>query len=105
MIDGYLTEAEKTLQEKGIVSRYGANRGNSLRITRDYLDSILIEMRVIGAVQASTGFKLFGEDFATPVMTAALSGLREIHPDGMVEVARGAAAAKAVMWAGIGDDT
>jgi isopentenyl diphosphate isomerase/L-lactate dehydrogenase-like FMN-dependent dehydrogenase len=105
MIDSYLTEGEKKLQEKGVASRYGANRGNSLRITRDYLDSIMIEMRVIDSLLASTEFKLFGETFASPVMTAALSGLKEIHPDGMVEVARGAAAANAVMWTGIGDDS
>jgi isopentenyl diphosphate isomerase/L-lactate dehydrogenase-like FMN-dependent dehydrogenase len=105
VIDSYLSEAEKKLQERGVVSRYGANRGNSQRITRDYFDSILIEMRVIDSRPASTEFKLFGETFASPVMTAALSGLREIHPDGMIEVARGAAAAKAVMWTGIGDDS
>ncbi|MDR0615849.1 MAG: alpha-hydroxy-acid oxidizing protein [Synergistaceae bacterium] len=104
MIDSYIAEGEKKLQESGIMGRYGANRGNSTRITRDYLDSMLIEMRVIGSVPASTEFKLFGETFASPVMTAALSGLKEIHPDGMVEVARGAAAARAVMWTGIGDD-
>jgi isopentenyl diphosphate isomerase/L-lactate dehydrogenase-like FMN-dependent dehydrogenase len=36
-------------------------------------------------------------------MTAALSHMNKTHPDGMVEIARGAVAANAVMWSGMGD--
>jgi isopentenyl diphosphate isomerase/L-lactate dehydrogenase-like FMN-dependent dehydrogenase len=104
MIDEYLRDGEKKLIERGIASRYGAVPGNSPRITREYIDSILIEMRAIDSVEASTEFELFGETFDTPVMTAALSSLNDIHPDGILEVARGAAAAGAVMWAGIGSE-
>ena len=104
MIGGYIEESERRLQEKGVAGRYSAARGNSPRITREYNDSLLIEMRAIDAVEASTEFRFFGTVFSTPVMTAALSGLDNICPDGMTEVARGAAAANAVMWAGIGDE-
>lgn len=100
-----IEEGEKRLLEKGLTGRYSAARGNSPRITREYNDSLLIEMRVIDAVEASTEFRLFDTVFSTPVMTAALSGLDDICPDGMTEVAKGAAAAKAVMWAGIGDES
>jgi isopentenyl diphosphate isomerase/L-lactate dehydrogenase-like FMN-dependent dehydrogenase len=105
MIGSYIEESEKRLQEKGLASRYSAARGNSPRITREYNDSLLIEMRAIDAVEASTEFRLFGTIFSTPVMTAALSGLDNICPNGITEVARGAAAANAVMWAGIGDES
>jgi isopentenyl diphosphate isomerase/L-lactate dehydrogenase-like FMN-dependent dehydrogenase len=105
MIGNYIEESEKRLQEKGMASRYSSARGNSPRITREYNDSLLIEMRAIDAVEASTELSLFNTTFSTPVMTAALSGLDSICPDGMTEMARGAAAAQAVMWAGIGDDT
>jgi isopentenyl diphosphate isomerase/L-lactate dehydrogenase-like FMN-dependent dehydrogenase len=104
MIESYIEESEKRLQEKGLASRYSGARGNSPRITREYNDSLLIEMRVIDAVEASTEFRLFDTAFSTPVMSAALSGLDTICLDGMTEVARGAAAANAVMWAGIGDE-
>jgi isopentenyl diphosphate isomerase/L-lactate dehydrogenase-like FMN-dependent dehydrogenase len=87
-----------------MTSRYSAARGNSPRITREYNDSLLIEMRAIDAIEASTECRLFDTVFSTPVMTAALSGLDNICPDAMTEVARGAAAANAVMWAGIGDE-
>ena len=54
--------------------------GNSNRITREYLDSLLIETRYMNAGIASTEYELFGEKFDTPVMTAALSHLnRYLH--------------------------
>lgn len=79
--------------------------GDSNEITREYFDSLLIEMRHIDAVVPSTGYELFGEKFSTPIMTAALSHLNGLHPDGMVELARGAFAANSVMWTGMGDET
>ncbi|AFV02266.1 FMN-dependent alpha-hydroxy acid dehydrogenase [Dehalobacter sp. UNSWDHB] len=98
-----MNDGEKKLQEKGMSSRYTAAPGNSSRITRDYIDSLLIEMRVIDSIESSSKMGLFGESFATPVMVAALSGLDNIRPNGMVEVAKGAAAG-AVMWSGIGNE-
>ena len=57
--------------------------GDSNQITREYFDSLLIEMRHIDGVCPSTQFKLYGETFRTPVMTAALSHLDNVCPDGM----------------------
>ena len=78
--------------------------GDSKRITREYFDSLLIEMRHIDSIVPDTTLSLYGEKFDTPVMMAALSHLNNCHEDGMVEMARGAKAANAVMWAGMGDD-
>lgn len=78
--------------------------GDSNRITREYFDSLLIELRHIDSVIPDTTLELYGETFATPVMTAALSHLKSCHPGGMAELARGAATANAVMWAGMGDE-
>lgn len=77
-------------------------RGDSDRITREYLDSLLLETRHLDAEKPETDFSLYGESFATPVMTAALSHLNGIHENGMVELARGAARAGAVCFAGMG---
>ncbi|MDL2234157.1 alpha-hydroxy-acid oxidizing protein [Ruminococcaceae bacterium OttesenSCG-928-L11] len=79
--------------------------GDSNRITREYIDSLLVEMRHLDAAMPSTAFPLFGETFSTPVMTAALSHLQRLHPDGMVELARGAVKAGAVLWTGMGDES
>lgn len=78
--------------------------GDANGITRQYFDSLLIEMRHIDAVLPDTSLTLYGETFATPVMTAALSHLNKCHPGGMAELARGAAAANAVMWVGMGEE-
>ncbi len=77
---------------------------DSNEITREYFDSLLVEMRHIDAVIPSTRFTLYGETFDTPVMMAALSHLNHIHPQGMAEMAKGAYAANAVNWAGMGDE-
>lgn len=81
-----------------------ARAGDANRLTREYFDSLLIEMRHIDAVIPDTTLNLYGNTFATPVMMAALSHLNNCYDDGMVEMARGAKAANAVMWAGMGDD-
>jgi isopentenyl diphosphate isomerase/L-lactate dehydrogenase-like FMN-dependent dehydrogenase len=80
------------------------NAGDSAKITREYFDSLLVEMRHIGAVVPSTKLELYGETFETPIMLAALSHLNNTRPQGMVEAARGIKAAGAVMWTGMGDD-
>jgi len=79
-------------------------KGDSNQITRDYLDSLLIELRHFDAVIPDTSLELYGEKFSTPVMMAALSHMDRFYPDGMIEIAKGAAAANAVMWSGMGSD-
>ncbi|MDR2185875.1 MAG: alpha-hydroxy-acid oxidizing protein [Treponema sp.] len=80
------------------------NAGDSSKITRDYLDSLLVEMRHIDSVMPSTKLELYGHSFETPVMMAALSHLDRVRPNGMVEAAKGMAAARGVNWAGMGDE-
>lgn len=72
-------------------------------ITRDYFDSLLLETRYIGSVLPSTKMELFGEEFDTPIMTAALSHLHN-PSDGMAIYGKGAALANAVHWVGMGED-
>ncbi|MDF2907062.1 MAG: FMN-dependent alpha-hydroxy acid dehydrogenase [Herbinix sp.] len=81
------------------------NPWDANQITREYFDSLMIEMRHIDAVLPSTTFELYGETFATPIMTAALSHLSNCHPGGMAEMARGAVGANAVMWTGMGEES
>lgn len=77
-----------------------ANPQNAMR---SWLDALQLELRVIDAKPASTATRLFGREFSTPIMTAALSSLGKMFPDGAVVMARGAAAAGAAVWTGIGD--
>lgn len=105
MIGKLLTEGNGRLRELGLGNFMdkGAETGSVLKITRGYLDSLTIETRMVDSVLASTEMTLFGQTFATPVMTAPLSGLSAICPNPMVELAKGAKEAGAVMWVGIGE--
>ena len=79
--------------------------GNSNRISRAYLDSLLIETRYMDAVSPSTDFALFGQTFASPVMTAALSHLDHfMFPGAADALAQGAKDAGAVLWYGMAED-
>ena len=78
--------------------------GDSNQITREYFDSLLVEMRHLDGALPETGLELFGEQFNTPVMTAALSHLGHVCENGMVQMAEGARLAGAVSWAGMGDE-
>jgi isopentenyl diphosphate isomerase/L-lactate dehydrogenase-like FMN-dependent dehydrogenase len=79
------------------------NAGDSEKITRAYLDSLLVEMRHIDGTEPSTALSLYGKSFKTPVMMAAFSHLDKTYPAGMVEAARGFFGAGALAWSGMGD--
>ena len=72
--------------------------GDSIRIAREYMDSLLVESRIIGAVRPTSRFEFLGESFDTPIMTAALS-----HID-LVGMAEGAVKAGAPISIGMGDN-
>lgn len=76
-------------------------------VTRDYFDSLMLEMRLIDSGVPDTETELYGKKFQTPIMTAALSHLGTFHPDmpnGMVQYAESARISGAVHWIGMGSD-
>ena len=82
-----------------------ADIGNSNRITREYLDSLLIETRYLDSTNPDMTFELYGEKFASPIMTAALSHLDHFMFPGAAEaLAKGAKAANAVLCYGMAPD-
>ena len=82
-----------------------AEIGNSNRISRDYIDSLLIETRYMDSTNPNASFTLFGNTFSTPIMTAALSHLDHfMFPGASIALAQGAKAANAVLWYGMADE-
>lgn len=80
---------------------------NAMGRTREYFDQLLLEMRLVGAVVPDTTLKLYGETFASPIMTAALSHMGTFYPEAdspMVQYAKGAAEAGCVHWIGMCED-
>lgn len=83
------------------------NPASSREITRAYFDSLLLEQRLMGSGIPDTRLTLYGKEFSTPIMTAALSHLGTFNPDmpdGMTEYAGGAKLSGAVHWIGMGSE-
>ncbi len=78
---------------------------NSNQITRNYLDSLLIETRYMNSTNPSTECRIFGETFSSPIMTAALSHLDHFMFEGAsAALAKGAADAGVLLWYGMAPD-
>ena len=78
--------------------------GNVIRFTREYLDSIYIEERLVGAKEPNLQMELFGETFASPIMTPAFSHLRTFaseRENALCEYSRAAAEMNQVNWVGM----
>ena len=72
--------------------------------TRDYLDSIWIEERLIDSRLADISMEVFGERYATPIMMPAFSHMWEPIGEGdcgMIAYAKAAAELPAVNWVGM----
>ncbi len=74
--------------------------GNSDTIARRYMDSLVIEERILGAVTPSAKVTFLGRVFDTPIMAGALSHLK----NGMAPYAKGARLAGAAACIGMGDN-
>ena len=73
-------------------------------ITRNYLDSILVEERLIDSVLPSLEIDFFGETFASPIMTPAFSHLPAYHDRNLTGLEEYSIAAKnlgIVNWCGM----
>ena len=82
-----------------------SDAGNSNIITRNYIDSLLIETRYMDSTNPTIDYELFGEHFSTPVMTAALSFLDYfMFPGASKALAQGARDADAVLWYGMAEE-
>ena len=76
--------------------------GNSNVITRQYLDSLLIETRYMNSTNPDLTMNLYGRSFKSPIMTAALSHLDHFMFEGATKAfAEGAAKADAILWLGM----
>lgn len=71
---------------------------DSVKIAREYMDTLMVESRIVGARRPSSKVEFCGFEFDTPIMTAALS-----HID-LVGMAEGAARANAAVSIGMGDN-
>lgn len=75
--------------------------GNADRITRSYLDSMLLELRHMGNELPSTDTVILGKHLPTPVMASPMALLNRVRPDtGAAGFAEGVKNAGTIMWCG-----
>jgi len=77
---------------------------NTDELTREYFDSIMVMPRYLDGDIPDISTEFFGREYATPVMTAALSHLHNTVADGMCEFAAGAKAAGTLHFVGMTED-
>lgn len=75
-------------------------KSDSIQIARRYLDSLVVESRIIGAGKPTAKVNILGQEFDTPIMTGALSHLK----GGMSGFAQGAKQAGALCSVGMGSN-
>ena len=73
-------------------------KADSIQINRRFLDSLVIEGRIVGSVHPSAQVTVLGKTFETPIVPGALSHLK----DGMAGYAEGAKQAGALCSIGMG---
>lgn len=76
-------------------------------INRRYLDSLLVEMRVIGSEVPVTDKIIFGRKFSSPIMMPAFSHLDKVGKNGrrpMLEYAEAAKRLNMLNWVGMESD-
>ena len=79
--------------------------GNSNRLSRAYLDSLLIETRYMDSQTPRIDYELYGQQAASPIMTAALSHLDHfMFPGAADALAKGAKHAGAILWYGMAEE-
>ncbi len=102
--DELMEMALAKLEEKGALRRYmglGAETGYSGRYNKEIFKAFGFKFRMIDAVPADTSITLFGRQFKTPVMCAALSGMTDITEEPLTKIATGVMEAGSLMWVGI----
>lgn len=77
---------------------------DSNRITRAYLDSLLVEQRLIDSDLPDLTTTIFGKKYSTPIMSAAFSHLHSYGSNAAVEMAKGIKEAGALNWWGLSND-
>lgn len=90
-------EERKGLPPPNIVDRPAGRTYSSDVYTRKYLDSLVVEMRIVGSKLASTETTLFGQKLKTPVMFGVTGGY-QADPESYVNQAKAAIETGTVQW-------
>jgi 4-hydroxymandelate oxidase len=92
---------------EGLIPVTSGRADDANLINRRYLDSMMVEMRVIGAVEPNLETEIFGRKFSSPIMMPAFSHLNKVGKNGQKPMEAYAEAAKEMNllnWVGMEPD-
>lgn len=92
---------------EGLIPVTSGKADNANVINRRYLDSLLVEMRVIDSVKPCLTTRIFGREFSSPIMMPAFSHLNKVGKNGrkpMEEYALAAKQLRLLNWVGMEPD-
>jgi 4-hydroxymandelate oxidase len=79
-------------------------RANSDTITREYLDSLLLEFRFLNSCIPSTACRFLGCELPTPIFAGGMGRYEQAHAGGAPLYAQGVLQAGSIMWIGDAPD-
>ena len=89
---------------KGLIPVTSGKAEDANVYNRNFLDSIHVEMRIIDSIEPNLTTKIFGEEYASPIMMPAFSHLKKVCKDNkkpMIEYARAAKELNLLNWVGM----
>ena len=89
---------------KGLIPVTSGKAEDANVYNRNFLDSIHVEMRIIDSIEPNLTTKIFGEEYASPIMMPAFSHLNKVCKDNkkpMIEYARAAKELNLLNWVGM----
>ena len=92
---------------EGLIPVTSGNADDANVINRRYLDSLLVEMRVIDSVKPCLTTRIFGREYSSPIMMPAFSHLNKVGKNGRKPMEEYALAAKQqglLNWVGMEPD-
>lgn len=94
----------ENLAQRGWTRRFPppSSIGAQVEANRKYLDSLFFEPNYFDPVEADTSFTIFGTKLRTPLFCAPISRVEDMSEADLTDIAKGVAAAGAMMMLGIG---
>ena len=92
---------------EGLIPVTSGKADDSRLINRQYLDTLLVEMRVIDSAEPALETEILGRKFSSPIMMPAFSHLNKVCKDGrkpMQEYAEAAKLLNLLNWVGMEPD-
>lgn len=92
---------------EGLIPVTSGRSDDANLINRRFLDSLLVEMRVIDSTEPSLDTEILGSPFSSPIMMPAFSHLNKVGKDGrqpMQEYAEAARSLNVLNWVGMEPD-